>query len=590
MAFETKKLPLFGFLLVLGVSLTLQFAPVVLSLNNTVLDAQLRFLRNTFPRRTEPDIAIVGIDEDTFRTFREPLALWHPHLGKFLEALAAARPTMVGLDVVLPDKSYAFLSPGYDRPLLAGLLKLRRSAPVFLAQTLDENGKLRPLFAPIVSMAGGREALGLALVRRDDDAVVRRFVAAVRMGGETLPTLAAGMAEGLGKGPREGIINYAVGELFNYISLHQVLDWHAAGETEQLQKIFAGKIVLLGAVLPFADRHVVPVPLAAWEPGNRRVPGVLIQAQALRSLLHGGLIQPPSVLPVILLTMAVTLFWWLGHRPLWSVPLFVVTLGLLWFWSVWLLSKGVAWPFSGAAIAGSLALIGRMALEGLLVLREKRRLRASFGRYVSPNVMREILAGGIRPGVGGDRRRVCVLFSDIRSFTSRSESQPPEAIITLLNRYFNEMTAAVHSNGGTIDKFIGDGLMAFFGAPNSRDNPARDGFNTAREMLQRLETLNTSLQEQGIEPIRIGVGLQIGEVVVGHVGSSQRHEYTAIGDTVNTASRLEGLTKSLGYPVVCSADVAAELDPDAALADLGARPVKGRAPVPVFGWRPEKRP
>jgi len=180
-----------------------------------------------------------------------------------------------------------------------------------------------------------------------------------------------------------------------------------------------------------------------------------------------------------------------------------------------------------------------------------------------------------------------VLFSDIRSFTTRSESEPPEAIISLLNRYFNEMAAVIHSHGGTVDKFIGDGMMVFFGAPNHQDNPAQQAFDAAQKMLQRLDNLNLKLKEEGIEEIKIGIGIHLGEAVVGHVGSDTRHEYTVIGDTVNLAARLEGRTKELGYPIVCSASVAKVLDSSAKLISLGETPIKGRAAAEVFGWKPE---
>jgi class 3 adenylate cyclase len=147
------------------------------------------------------------------------------------------------------------------------------------------------------------------------------------------------------------------------------------------------------------------------------------------------------------------------------------------------------------------------------------------------------------------------------------------------------MTAAVHEHGGTVDKFIGDGLMAFFAAPAVRSNPPQDAFDAAREMVGRLVDLNARLMARGVEPIAIGIGLQHGDAVVGHVGSSSRHEYTVIGDTVNTAARLEGLTKGLGYPVVCAAEVVAALEERSGLVDLGPQEIRGRAAVPVYGWR-----
>ncbi len=584
---QRKTLILAGFVLVLAGALAFQHTRVARYLDHKVLDLQFGLLRYVSPKRLEPDVVIVGIDEETFKGFREPLALWHPYLGKFLEAMALARPRVVGLDVVLPDRSYDFLFSGYDRPLLAGLLKLRRAAPVFLAQTVDEKGNLRPIFAPIVSIAG-RESVGLALVKADMDGTVRRYGSVLKTLQGPLATLVGRMTGHPGENAEEGIINYALGEMYRYIPLQQVVAWYDAGETGPLMRACAGRPVLLGGVLPFDDRHRAPVPLAAWEPKNRRIPGVLIHAQALRSLLSDeGLIQTVSPLFISALIVLASLLWWLGARPLWGAPLLMVLTGLLWGFSTSSLSSGSYWPVVAVTFSGCLGLLGRMGLEGALAFREKRWLRHSFGRYVSPEVLRAILEGKIRPEIGGERRRVCVLFSDIRGFTQRSESQTPEETISLLNLYFEEMTTAIHSHGGTIDKFMGDGLMAFFGAPGRRENPSQDAFDAGQEMLARLERLNETLKARKVRPVEIGVGLHAGEVVVGHMGSEQRHEYTVIGDTVNVASRLEGLTKDLGYFIVCSAQVAGALNTAVELEPLGEQPIKGHAPVEVFGWRPE---
>jgi class 3 adenylate cyclase len=188
--------------------------------------------------------------------------------------------------------------------------------------------------------------------------------------------------------------------------------------------------------------------------------------------------------------------------------------------------------------------------------------------------------------MGGVRQKVCVLFSDIRGFTTRSEKEQPEQIVALLNRYFEEMAQAVHAHNGTLDKFIGDGLMAFFGVPGESSNPARDALAAAQDMLRRLKELNLRLAADGIPEVEIGIGLHLGEAVVGHVGSSQRHEYTAIGDVVNLAARLEGLTKDAGFPLVCSQEVMDASDGAMSFIPLGDKPIKGRSAVPVFGLKP----
>ncbi|MEK7815454.1 MAG: adenylate/guanylate cyclase domain-containing protein [Pseudomonadota bacterium] len=555
-------------------------------LDAKILDVQFRWLHATAPKPVANDVVIVGIDEDTTRVLFEPIALWHPHLGKFLEAMALAKPSVVGLDIVFPDRSYDRLLREYDRPLIAGVLRLRSAGvPLVLGQTVDEQERLRPIFAPILAVAGA-DNLGLVLFPLESDNVARRYQPTFVAGGKELSTLATRMAARLGLKPDGGLIDYGVGTAFSYISLQQVLAWVQANDIGSLQKTFGGRPVLLGSVMPFIDRYSTPVALAAWEPGELRVPGVLVHAQALRSFQLGGMIHAAPVLMVALIPLLAAFLWWIGHRPPWALGAAVAGLLLAAVVSTLLLRRGLHLPMAGALFTGYAALLARTGVESFFNLREKRQLRDSFGRYVSPQVLNEILAGRLKSGLGGAHRRVCVLFSDIRGFTHRSEGQPPEAIIALLNRYFTEMVNAIHAHGGTLDKFIGDGIMAIFGAPDAHKNAAQDAFDCAREMLTRLETLNRTLALEGIEPIRIGVGLHVGEVIVGHIGSESRHEYSAIGDPVNVASRLESLTKEVHYPIVCSREVAQALTESRGLVDLGEHPIKGHVPVAVFGYQP----
>jgi class 3 adenylate cyclase len=165
---------------------------------------------------------------------------------------------------------------------------------------------------------------------------------------------------------------------------------------------------------------------------------------------------------------------------------------------------------------------------------------------------------------------------------------PPEEVVAFLNEYFEEMVTAIHDAGGTLDKFIGDGIMAFFGAPNRLENPCDAALGAAQEMLVRMERYNDARLARGQDEVRMGIGLHYGEVVVGQVGSRTRREFTAVGDVVNTASRLEGLTKDQGLPVVVSDAVHRQLS-EAARArvpfePLGALPIRGRASLELWGW------
>jgi class 3 adenylate cyclase len=267
-----------------------------------------------------------------------------------------------------------------------------------------------------------------------------------------------------------------------------------------------------------------------------------------------------------------------------TTAVFAVSIFLLGAATLLLLRAGWFLESAGPTMAATLAVGGRFLNDAIAQARERATLRSAFGGYVSPQIMDEILAGRIQPGLGGKRQRVCILFSDIRDFTARSEFMAPEALIEMLNHYFSEMTQSVHAHGGTVDKFIGDGMMCFFGAPQPLAQPALSATAAARDMLVRLERLNASFKGRKIEPIAIGIGLHVGEVVVGHVGSDARHEYTVIGDAVNTASRIEGLTKKLGYALLVSKDVWAELAQRENFTPLGEHPVKGRSSVQVYGY------
>jgi adenylate cyclase len=219
-------------------------------------------------------------------------------------------------------------------------------------------------------------------------------------------------------------------------------------------------------------------------------------------------------------------------------------------------------------------------IEGL---RERRKIRETLGKIVSPEVARRLLDGANGLALGGTLKTLTLLFSDIRGFTSWSEGTPPEALVGDLNRYFTEMVRIVHEEGGVVDKFIGDGMMAVFGLGAEKD-ASLGAARAARRMIEALETLNASLAR----PLRIGVGIHRGEVVAGNIGSPDRLEYTFIGDTVNTAARIESLTAKIGATALVSEAVLADL-PESERAhweSRGAHELKGKsAALEVHGLR-----
>ena len=557
-----------AFAAVLLASLAIAALDLAAPLDLRLLDLQFKALRHWHPRAAS-EVVVVGIDEDTTRALPEPIALWHRHLARFLEAMGTARPAVLGVDVVLPARSFEGVLPGSDLLLTRGLVQARSAYPLVVALTVSPAGKPRAVHPPFLG-AVGSEGTGYAVFPIDRDGVIRRF----DEGELGAPLFAGQLARRLGIEPRGRYIDYSRGAPFDYVPFHRVLEWHAREEIVNLNREFTGKAVLLGAVLPYTDDHAAPLQLAGWPTGASGVPGVLLHAQALRNMLDGGLLEPAPRFLVAAAAATAALLWFFSAG--WITVLAVLT-GLsmvLFAFSGWLVTRGWVFPIAAVLIAVTLAAGARLAFDTLLELRERRRLRASFAGYVSPAVMDEILAGRIRPDDAGVRRFVCVMFSDIRGYTARGEQMRPEEVIAFLNRYFEQAVPLIHERGGTVVSIMGDGMMAVFGSPKPLDNPCRAGFETARAMLAHAASLK----------IDIGIGLNAGEALVGHVGASARHEYSAIGDVTNVASRLQGLTKEAGYRLLLSRAVVERMGAAEALTHLGPLQVRGHSPVEAFGY------
>lgn len=182
--------------------------------------------------------------------------------------------------------------------------------------------------------------------------------------------------------------------------------------------------------------------------------------------------------------------------------------------------------------------------------------RANYSRFMPEYVVQQLLENPNSFKLGGVNQKITVLFADIRAFTAFSETENPEKVVGLLNRFFSAMSEIIFAHGGTLDKYTGDGLMALFGAPSATPEDAKNALEAAVAMQKRLVTLNAELETEGFAPIRVGIGLHTGEATVGYIGSDQRSEYTAIGDTVNIASRLE--SNALGGQILISEATAKE--------------------------------
>ena len=207
-------------------------------------------------------------------------------------------------------------------------------------------------------------------------------------------------------------------------------------------------------------------------------------------------------------------------------------------------------------------------------LKERDKVRNLFNKFHGTTVAEELLK--TEASLGGTRKNVTIFFSDIRGFTDMSEKSSSEEIVTMLNEYFEIMVHIINRNGGVVDKFIGDAIMAVWGVPNENVNDASNAVNASLEMRIALEDLNEKRISRGQVPIKIGMGLHSGEVISGQIGSNERMEFTIIGDTVNVASRIEGSTKSFGVDLLISNEVVEKIGHQFIITNAGKVKVQGK--------------
>jgi adenylate cyclase len=339
-----------------------------------------------------------------------------------------------------------------------------------------------------------------------------------------------------------------------------------------------GKIVVVGVTTP-TEQDVHPTSVS----GDQLMSGPEIQANAIETALRGFPLKSlPSAINILLIVLLALVAPLAGLRfSPFRALLAAIAAGAVYAVVVqFAFNHGRVFAFVYPLIALGVSGVGTVALGAVLEAFERERVRDLFGRFVPAGVVDEVLAqtaDGIH--LGGKMRVCTMMFTDLRGFTTFSESRAPDEVIHILNYYFGEMSEAILGNGGTLVSYLGDGMMCVFGAPIEQEDHADRAVAAAREMiLERLPRVNEWMREQGYgDGFRMGVGLNSGELMVGNIGSEQRMEYTTIGDIVNTASRLEGLTKGTPFPLFIGESTRSLLrhDPDG-LVYVAELEVRGR--------------
>ena len=523
------------------------------------------------------EFALVEVDD---RTFSELGVQWpYPRSehAQVIDRLREAGAKAIAVDIQFTEPT----TPKEDNALVESVA---RAGGVILSTTETDRGESR-IFGgeEVVNEIGARAAN--TVVKPDAGGVIRKMHYEI----DGLVSFGIAVAEAAGaekidpaamEGDGEAWIDYrGPPKTFAHYSYSRVL----AGKVPA--SAFRGKTVIVGASVP-SLQDVHPTSTS----GDELMPGPEIQANAAWTALHGFPLTSSGVfvdLLVILLLAAVPAAVTVRLSPL-PALLLAVALALLYTVAVQVaFDSGTVLPFVYPLLGLVVSALGALAVNYVLDAFERQRVHDTFARFVPAAVVSDVLArtdDDLR--LGGERRETTILFSDLRGFTSYSEQLAPEAVIEVLNRYLGEMSDAIMDHGGTLVAYMGDGIMALFGAPLEQPDHADRAVAAAREMLEvRLPRFNEWMEGAGMgRGFDMGIGLNTGTVMTGQVGSERRVEYTAIGDTTNTASRLEGMTKGSGHQAFIADSTRAALQrevPDLEL--VGEFEVRGRT-QPITVW------
>lgn len=362
---------------------------------------------------------------------------------------------------------------------------------------------------------------------------------------------------------------------FSYVSASDVINGKADMET------LADSIVLVGTTAPgLYDLRAGPV-------GNQYA-GVEIHANLLAGILDDTIMQKPAYTVgaeflLLMVTGLLLAFCLPLLSPVWAsvvtfCMLLLLTIGNYGFWAY----ANMVMPLASTILMILIIFLLNMSYGFFVERRGKRQIANMFGQYVPPELVDEMSDNPDMVTFEAENRELTVLFSDIRGFTTLSESLSPGDLSLLMNEYLTEMTKIIHENRGTIDKYMGDAVMAFWGAPIADEDHARHALETGLAMLERTEAIQSDFSARGWPPIKIGVGLNSGEMSVGDMGSQFRRAYTVIGDAVNLGSRLEGLTKNYGVEIIVGEETRKRVG-DFAYRELDVVRVKGKdEPIAIF--------
>ncbi len=516
------------------------------------------------PNQVVLPITIVGIDEGTFAALKTSWPLPRRYHAKLLDILGDAGVAVVGFDIVFSEPT----DPRDDEPFAAAISRFRR---VVLASDLSfrETAAIRQWYRvdphPMFLSAGAWQ--GYASLQVDEDAILRRvptvhdaFWRAILQEFEKIfPGQAVAM-----DAQEDMRIRYLGGpHTFTYIPYHQLLDPDQY-LSPTWREFLRGNIVLVGRKSNVihdvgaaqAEMYQTPFFLKTRE----FMPRVEAHANLVANMVAGEVLREAPADWVLGAWAAAVLMGLLFMRhwhPFRSGIVLALLVGLLAATEYFLFDRWRLWfPVAGAMMTVALIYGAQGAVAFIAEQRQRREIRNAFSMYVAPAVVDEVIAHPERLKLGGERRELTVLFSDLAGFTTIAEKLEPEMVAAILNRHLSEMTELILAHSGTVDKFIGDGVMAFWGAPVVNSAQSEQAVLAAIEMQNRMDTMAVEIATETGAQLRMRIGINRGPCIVGNMGGNNRFDYTAMGDAVNLASRLEGVNKVYGTRILVSQSVA----------------------------------
>jgi len=558
-------------------------------LENSELSMRDLFMRLRGPRPTS-DIVIIAIDDDSFNWTGYQWPWPRAYFAKIVEAASAGGARIIGIDVFLSEPGD---DPNGDQ--LLGEAFAQTNASVAVMQILrGASGETLKLPQPTIAQNITR--LGITPVVLKNDAVVREVTAYDFSGYDQQyyfhwafeiaslylsKDLPGDLSDGLTFDDRRVPLNNK-NLTINYNGPAGTYPTYSASRVVEGDVLledpsaFKDKIVLIGATTDtLQDLYATPFSSA------QRTPGVEIVANAIDTILTGRYLNvaPPWVTILLIIAMAAAA-WRLNRirRPVLVLSLLVAGL-VIYSLIVYVLfaQAGQILPLVAPVLMLFLGVVFPFIEQSVSQELEKRRVRGMFTRFISPEMVNQLLDSQDINALN-KRSNITVLFSDIRGFTTLSEKLAPEEVVALLNPYLEAMTEVIYRHGGTVDKYEGDAIMAFFGEPVPHDDHALRAARTAVDMRIALGVLKTvwEVQGRGIPKFEIGIGLNSGDAFVGLLGSAQRINYTAIGDNVNLSARLQDLTKNYKWPIIISENTYQQIKDEFDAEFIEAVTVKGK--------------